>query len=127
MLPFKTIITIDPESKISVYRQIADSIERNIRDGMLQPGAMLPGSRKLAAMLGISRNTVVSAYNGLVAEGWLVTVERKGVIVGEKLPEPAIGATHRHMMFPRRSMRHSYLNRSKAILLPGLPAPTGIR
>jgi GntR family transcriptional regulator/MocR family aminotransferase len=38
---------------------------------MLPQGQVLPSSRELAAQLGVSRNTVASAYDRLVAEGFL--------------------------------------------------------
>lgn len=43
-----------------------------IRSGRLAPGAALPSSRSLASDLGVSRSTVVAAYDQLVAEGYLV-------------------------------------------------------
>ena len=43
-----------------------------ILDGRLAAGAELPSSRALAAELGIARNTVVSAYDLLVAEGYVL-------------------------------------------------------
>jgi GntR family transcriptional regulator/MocR family aminotransferase len=43
-----------------------------ILDGRLVAGAELPSSRALAAELGVARNTVVSAYDLLVAEGYVL-------------------------------------------------------
>jgi len=40
-----------------------------ILTGRLKSGDPVPGSRALAAQLGVSRNTVIIAYEHLVAEG----------------------------------------------------------
>lgn len=44
-----------------------------ILDGRLAAGAALPSSRALAADLGVGRNTVVGAYDLLVAEGYVLS------------------------------------------------------
>ena len=44
-----------------------------VRSGRLAAGSLMPSSRSLARDLGIARNTVVSAYTQLVAEGWLTS------------------------------------------------------
>jgi GntR family transcriptional regulator/MocR family aminotransferase len=53
-----------------------------VRSGRLAPGTRLPGTRSLAADLGLSRGTVVQAFGQLVAEGWLVGVAGSGTVVG---------------------------------------------
>ncbi|KQV79564.1 GntR family transcriptional regulator [Massilia sp. Root351] len=45
------------------YLQIADSIERALSDGHLQPGDRLPPQRSLAARLGVDLTTVTRAYD----------------------------------------------------------------
>ena len=54
-----------------VGRALETALREAIRSGRLHAGARLPGSRSLAADLGISRGTVVQAYAQLIAEGWL--------------------------------------------------------
>jgi len=53
---------------VKVYRQLREAI----LDGRLRAGEALPATRELARRLSVSRNTVMSAYESLVAEG-LVT------------------------------------------------------
>ena len=50
---------------------IEDGIRGAIRSGRLIPGTRLPATRALARDLGVSRGTVLQAYDQLVAEGWL--------------------------------------------------------
>ncbi|GLH71282.1 GntR family transcriptional regulator [Geothrix rubra] len=73
-----------------VFQQIAQAVRRDIRRGRLRPGDALPGSRTLAATLGVHRNTVLAAYRELEAEGWIVS-ERRSTRVAPGLPEPPPG------------------------------------
>ena len=71
------------------------ALVKAVLDGRLDGGAPLPSSRELAALLGISRNTVTAAYVQLVDEGFLESRARSGVFVANgaavaiaALPEP---------------------------------------
>jgi GntR family transcriptional regulator/MocR family aminotransferase len=54
-----------------VYRQICEAIRHRIVSGELPPGARLPSTRGLAAELGVSRRSVLVAYDQLLAEGYV--------------------------------------------------------
>ncbi len=56
-----------------------------ILDGQLPTGVPLPSSRKMAKILGVSRNTVVLAYQGLVDDGYLTARERSGFYVNQEI------------------------------------------
>ena len=62
-------ILLDPKKGLS--RQLYHSLRARVLDGRLSGGARLPASRDLAAALGISRNSVVRAYDQLYAEGFI--------------------------------------------------------
>src|SRR5262249_25686696 len=64
------------------------SIAADIRRGRLKPGEPLPGSRSLAQLLAVNRNTVVAAYRELVAEGWARPLRSSGTVVSGELPDP---------------------------------------
>ncbi|MBL0912104.1 MAG: PLP-dependent aminotransferase family protein [Bacteroidia bacterium] len=85
--PWKTILSIELDCGKAVFQQIADGIIQEIRRGRLKPGTPLPGTRVLASDLGVNRKTVVTAYEELIAEGWLDTAYKKGTFVSLKLPE----------------------------------------
>lgn len=53
--------------------------------GRLAPKAALPSSRELARVLGLSRNTVTSAYLQLIDEGYLESRPRSGVFVTDQI------------------------------------------
>lgn len=52
--------------------------------GTLAPGTPLPSSRRLAADLGVSRGTVVAAYQELIDSGWLVARTGSATVVTER-------------------------------------------
>ncbi len=66
------------ETGVPLYVQLYDQIRVDIVDGKIPSGTKLPSSRKLAADLHISRNTVELAYNRLYSEGFLVSKPRSG-------------------------------------------------
>jgi GntR family transcriptional regulator / MocR family aminotransferase len=70
-----------------LFQQLARQITDEIRRGRLAPGTALPGSRELAAELGINRKTVVLAYDDLIAQGWLASHPQQGTFVSPDLPE----------------------------------------
>ncbi len=59
--------------------------------GSFPPGRKLPSSRKLADQLGVARNTVVLVYQQLIDEEYLVSRERSGIYVNEKIMEGRVG------------------------------------
>src|SRR5262249_12182039 len=64
-------LPLDPAAAVPLFRQLYEGVRRRILDGTLPPGVRLPASRSLAGELGLSRNTVVNAYEQLLAEGYL--------------------------------------------------------
>lgn len=62
-----------------------------IHRGRFRPGDPLPGYRTLAASLGVSKNTVLSAYRELQAEGWVVSSVGGGSVVAPSPPRALPG------------------------------------
>lgn len=71
MSKWKIAISIDKKINIPIYKQISQAIIRGIESSRLTSGTVLPGSRTLAEILKINRNTVVQAYDDLHAQGWI--------------------------------------------------------
>jgi GntR family transcriptional regulator / MocR family aminotransferase len=63
------------------YQQIYKNIKNRILEGSLHSGEMLPSKRRLANSLGVSVNSVTNAYEQLLAEGYILSIERKGYYV----------------------------------------------
>nr|MDT0659707.1 PLP-dependent aminotransferase family protein [Micromonospora sp. DSM 115978] len=66
--------------------QICQQLRAAVLDGRLRPGDALPASRVLAARLGVSRNTVSTAYERLTAEGLLTARTGAGTYVSRSSP-----------------------------------------
>ena len=73
--------------KRPLFERVGGALTDAIRDGRLRPGDRLPSSRGLAASLGVHRNTVIAAYEALVAQGWIETARGRGTFVSSALPE----------------------------------------
>jgi GntR family transcriptional regulator / MocR family aminotransferase len=56
---------------VPLFQQITPALTSDIQRGRLRPGDELPGTRTLARALGVQRQTV-TAFDELVAEGWIV-------------------------------------------------------
>lgn len=87
MLPYQTLISIHKNATTPVYQQIANGLISLIREGIIAPGAPLPGSREMADLLQVHRKTIVAAYQELFTQDWIETIPRKGVLVSQQLPE----------------------------------------
>jgi GntR family transcriptional regulator len=74
-------VSLNLESPIPAYRQIADDLRRHLVDEQLKPGDLLPPIRQLALDLGVHFNTVAIAYRLLADEGWLELKRRRGATV----------------------------------------------
>lgn len=85
--PWKLEFSVNYDCEKAVYIQIADAVIEAIKGKKLRSGDSLPGSRQLAELLKVNRNTVVEALDVLLAEGWLISKERVGTFVADILPE----------------------------------------
>lgn len=83
-------VALDPSSELSVYLQISRAIAADIQRGRFVTGDRLPGTRRLAQILGVHRNTVLAAYTELAMEGWVTTAEKRGTFVSADLPAPRV-------------------------------------
>lgn len=67
----------------ALYEQLARALKSAILGGQLRPGECLPSTRELAATLGLSRNTVLGAYEVLRADQMVTTFDRSRTRVAE--------------------------------------------
>ena len=56
---------------VPLYEALYRCIREDILSGILQPGEKLPSKRALAQNLEVSKITVETAYNQLLAEGYI--------------------------------------------------------
>ena len=74
-------IALNQDSKEPLYEQLYQYIKSEIRSGTYAPDAKLPSKRRLAAHLQCSQNTVQSAYNQLISEGYITAKPKSGFFV----------------------------------------------
>lgn len=77
-----------PDDKL--YKRLYNAIRTSILDGSLPPGSRLLASRDLAHELAISRNTVLTVYEQLLAEGYLFSRRGSGTFVAETVPDSCL-------------------------------------
>ncbi|MGB6100561.1 MAG: winged helix-turn-helix domain-containing protein, partial [Comamonas sp.] len=78
-------LRIDPAAGMGLQAQVTDQIRQLILDGRLTPGARMPATRQLALDLGVSRNTVMGAFERLAAEGLIEAREPTGTFVAGRI------------------------------------------
>lgn len=76
-------INLDPNSSVPLYIQLYSFIKKEIQSGRLESNSKLPSKRKLSKYLEISQNTVESAYEQLITEGYIISIPKKGYYVSE--------------------------------------------
>lgn len=81
------MITIHFNNYESLYTQIYNCFVNEIRQKNIKSGERLPPQRVLSQHLGVSLNTVKSAYNQLLDEGYIVSKQRSGFFVDKFLFE----------------------------------------
>lgn len=127
--------TIERNSLVPIYRQLDASLRRLILQGSLAPGQKLPSTRELSRELGVSRITVKSVYEQLVAEGYARARTGAGTFVSEgldfevspkikrrrhktRVPDIEISDRARAIMSSKASLRHGKTEPFR----PGVPA-----
>jgi GntR family transcriptional regulator/MocR family aminotransferase len=90
MLPYENLIVIDKKLTTPAYMQVVNGVINLIKDGVLQKGSILPGTRSMASMMQLHRKTIIAAYNELIAQGWLIAVAKYGHHIAMELPEAGI-------------------------------------
>ncbi|MFA5171104.1 MAG: PLP-dependent aminotransferase family protein [Sulfuriferula sp.] len=73
--------------RMPAHRRVYESIRRAIASHHLTPGTRLPSTRGLATALGLSRNTLLAAFEQLHDEGYVVSQTGSGTRVAKTLPE----------------------------------------
>ncbi len=87
MLPFRSLIQFDKALATPVFVQLSNQLGQLVRAGTLAPGQRLPGSRQMAMLLGLNRQTVIAAYMEGLAQGWLESRMGSGTYVAAHFPE----------------------------------------
>lgn len=132
-------LIFDKSAASPLYLQVYEAVRKAILDNRLRPGEQLPPTREFAATLGISRTTVLLAFDHLLTEGYITGKTGSGTFVSETIPEKFLevcatatketGKTSRKMRLSERGMRMAatanYTQKIRQNLRPfrpGIPA-----
>ncbi|MCG3142667.1 MAG: HTH-type transcriptional repressor YvoA [Anaerolineae bacterium] len=74
-------LRVQRRSATPIFKQIAAQLRREIEQGNLRLGDVMPGEREFADALHVSRMTLRAAVDELVAEGLLMRQRGRGTIV----------------------------------------------
>src|SRR5260370_1126717 len=80
-------LILDPSTDQSLTSQLVGQLRAAITRGRIARGTKLPSSRRLSEQLGVSRNTVVRAYEELCSEGYVEARPASCVAVVACLPD----------------------------------------
>jgi GntR family transcriptional regulator/MocR family aminotransferase len=104
------------------YAQLTRAMKFAILDGRIAAGSRLPPTRELAREMGLSRTTVLSAYEQLRAEGFIDARVGSGSFVnalqsGPALnsPEQVIEPPSRYVQRARQVLDHSLFNMHRGL------------
>jgi len=96
------------DSGTPAYRWLYEALRGEILRGRLRPGARLPGTRDLGAQYGLSRGTIVNAFEQLKSEGYVEGNVGSGTYVSKVLPDELLHVRRRTVAAtdaPRRPQR----------------------
>ena len=82
------LLSLEPQSDMPMHRQLYVELRRQILEGRLPANTQLPSSRSTAENLNVSRNTVIAAFDALLAEGYIEARAGSGTWVSQlQLPK----------------------------------------
>ena len=76
-----TGLTLDRTSSTPLYRQLYLQIRQQILAGRLQGGTRMPSTRTLCKEQGLSRITILNAFDLLIAESFLVYKDFRNCLI----------------------------------------------
>ncbi|WP_420548956.1 PLP-dependent aminotransferase family protein [Curvivirga sp.] len=128
-------IAVDKKSSEPMHRQLYDQIRELILTHRLSAGERLPSTRSLAKDMALSRNTVATAFDQLLAEGYLEGRVGAGSFVSDLLPDEIRPSSTEHQSEETGTSRRGLSNRGERLaalwrgrskrtpaFAPGLPA-----
>src|SRR5579859_1492544 len=86
-----------------IFRQIYLQARASILEQVLKPGTKLPATRELAGLLGVSRASVIAAYEQLLAEGFIAGKVGSGTYIASDLPQPVERRARRRAVPPTKA------------------------
>ena len=120
-----TTLTLSHASTSPLYRQLYDGLRRLILTKQLLPGSRLPSVRRLVSELGVSRNTILNAFDQLIAEGYLEPKHGSGTYIAEVLPDErlTVPVNSKSPSLPNQGGRSLSRRGAQLAAVPKMPLP----
>jgi GntR family transcriptional regulator / MocR family aminotransferase len=101
------VLPLEPRDRsVPAYAWLSAALREEILAGRLRPGARLASTRVMASQYGLSRGTVISAYEQLRSEGYVEGAVGSGTYVNRVLPDDLLHVSRRpDVQSGPRSMR----------------------
>lgn len=93
MLPMKVKkmkqlpLNLDYQSRVPIYEQIVNNIEKYVAVGLLKEKEQIPSIREMASSIGVNPNTVKKSYDILEGRGTIMTISTKGTFISSNTKE----------------------------------------
>ena len=111
--------SVDRQDGVTLWRQIAGALQREIASGAHQPGARLPTEAELSARFGVNRHTVRRALEELTRDGLVRVEQGRGSFVAEDVLDYTVEARTRFSEWIRKH------NKEPSGLVRQLPGAIG--
>jgi GntR family transcriptional regulator/MocR family aminotransferase len=111
------------DPSVPAYQWLSAALREAILAGRLRPGARLEATRAMAAQYGLSRGTIVSAYEQLRSEGYVEGAVGSGTYVNAVLPDDLL-QVRRGTDLPRAT-RAAHVRRVSSFAQRLRPFPAG--
>jgi len=108
---FEFPLALDKHGRESLAQQLHQRLRAAIVEQRLPAGAPLPSTRRVAQAYGIARNTVIAAYDLLMAEGFIVTRPGASARVANWAPALAALPARGRKRSPRLAVSSSIIDR----------------
>jgi GntR family transcriptional regulator/MocR family aminotransferase len=86
--PMNLVLQTTRSPEHTAREHLTEQLRGALLSGQVAAPDPLPSTRVLAAAMGVSRGTVVSVYEDLAGEGYVVSVPGSGTFVADDLPNP---------------------------------------
>ena len=113
-------VDLDRRRPSTLANQLYEGLRQAVLRGQIRGGERLPSTRLLAQDLGVSRNTVTSAYEQLLAEGYIEARVGSGTCVARSLPDELLSASTGGVKVRKQSARRRSLS-SRGQMLSSRP------
>lgn len=114
---------LSPRGDRTLVEQIVDWYAARIDERVIRPGTRMPSVRQFAAGHGVSRFTVVEAYDRLIARGYLESRRGSGFFVRERNVQAALSAARAWAEAPAPGIDVVWLLRNMFKKLPARDMP----